>query len=135
MISAYHELSFIPLSNRKGEDIPQVAYVESDDFSGRYFHPSQECPTGLIQISTLCDYTESTILHEWRHHEQVSGFGVLPDTYRPFTWDNYWDDIRDYFSFHWWEYDALRFELKHAPSEMAEGWLIHLQKEKRGFFA
>ena len=116
---------------------PLVAFNETSKYGGAYYKPQSgeafidgrfiPCDTGIIEISpaSVGEPLEdgSTIAHEWRHHLQRTYFGWQFDSAR---WDTlkaerlgYEKSIRRYFRKSRMEADALRFQLRAAPSPIA----------------
>lgn len=64
---------------------------------------------------------EATLAHEWRHHWQTYNQPIKH--YQPMNQQvNYRSRIVDFFNHNRHEADALRFELKLAPSNNAREW-------------
>jgi hypothetical protein len=71
---------------------------------------------------------EASMAHEWRHHWQFFqgrlGKSQIPDDWQ----ENYWMKIKEYFTIHPWELDALRFELKMFPVDLSRLWMEAVQR-------
>lgn len=133
------ELTFLPLSLRKGIPTPEIAFVDSHEeigCSGYYDAAGGHCGRLVAVNGEDC---ESTLAHEYRHHWQrhAGCFDSQTAAWVPDDWqDDYWTKIRDYFSFQLHEYDALLFELALTrPRVIAVDWLIHCQRCAVGLFA
>ena len=127
--------------------MPNLVYVEDLDVGGCYVPPTNE-PVGIDDIeienphgtivvnhSRAYDplyFKESSVLaHEWRHHWQF--FNGIDDGRRKgdFDFSNYYtyeSEMVKFFSNSYNEFDALRFEIKHAKSYHNE-WVMALLRK------
>lgn len=120
-----------------------IIYAEIEGAAGLYYPPDDyeveidgklyDCSKGLIQIQPGDSKDEAaTIAHEWRHHWQFY-HGVQFYDWEWEPTDDYEQSIIDYFKCPY-ELDALRYELKIAPSDCTEGWAdllgIYIPKRK-----
>lgn len=129
------ELSFIPLSLRKGLPTPDIVMVDdptTHNGYGGYYDPVAQ----QIVVASGCDDVETVLAHEWRHHWQLhAGWtGRQP----PFDISaDYWREVVRVFSFSPREHDALLFEFAicSRPDPWAEEWLIRCQRAQTGLFS
>lgn len=93
---------------------------------------------GVLVIGS--EQPASTLAHEVRHHwqwtnklyaEKMTRWGFPSDC--P-SGSPYWGAITTFYSYAAHEHDALRFQMKYAPTDLGVEWWIHLEKQKRGFF-
>lgn len=131
------ELSFLPLSLRKGMEIPEIAIgetVEELGYTGMY-DPSVGT-AGRLYVGSDAENIEAVIAHEWRHHWQWRNQIFVQDWQKPVPafGADYWGDIVDYFSRRAHEHDALLFEIAMAPEPVSEEWLIRCEQERQGLF-
>jgi hypothetical protein len=77
---------------------------------------------GLIFVDVdQADSIAATVAHEWRHHWQVFNQPTSPG--RPINPElDYRSSITEFFLSNAHEADALRYELKLAPSDCARQW-------------
>lgn len=125
-------LRHLPRSHLKGEPLPFVATVGSLPFaSGWYIAPhaglyalpdDRRVPAhnGVIVLSES-DETDATLTHELRHHLQQLR-RRLPDSSQPFSFDgtlaDYWRAVECFFRAAPHELDALRYEVRHCPTDL-----------------
>lgn len=124
MLIKANELSWLPNSVTKGEQIPAVVWEsESNNYAGYY-----NLKTNYIVI-VEDEHPEATIAHEFRHHWQDRR-GLLADTGSTLDFSlPYNDMIKKYFRMYWHEYDALLFEIKHCKNWYNDWWLRKLTWE------
>ena len=137
------EFNWLPNSIRKGLSTPRVVLSNRIDCGGfycnktpeRYIHPwlgmdVSEAP--VVAVTELAGSVAASLAHEYRHHWQWNNFG---HRMRPSVWDSqnqdYKASIVRYFRTYWWEMDALKFELKHAPNDVSRLWWEWLMETPR----
>lgn len=123
--------------------LPRVLFAPLPLCSGIYFWPwpraqfefGLEIPpsNGTIVVSTL--YPEmpvpSTLAHEFRHHWQCWN-GMLPKKNKGWKEPtDYAEAIALYFTTQLHEWDALRFEIKHAACDVTDEWLDMIHNHRR----
>lgn len=131
------ELNWLPNSLLKGISLPKIVISDTEGYSGAYY--LKGCPYeefgynnlkhGIIEISTCGDYL-STLIHEWRHHWQRENGWNLGG----FDWNSgvsYKKSIIKYFTTLPHEMDALKFEIKYAPSDLNLSWWDWIQNANR----
>lgn len=115
------DISWLPLSCRKGLDTPKVIYEPTSDLYGGYYeHGTKE----LVIVADNEDFA-SMIAHEYCHYAQYFEGKLKPcsDGLWMFEKYSYNKAIRLYFRTMWWEMEALLFQEKHAPSPSGQFWL------------
>lgn len=126
------ELNWLPNSIRKGMPTPRMAIVDGADYGGAYWRKTKDrCVLdgldvdlkegGFIALGTIRN--AGCIAHEYRHHWQIqSGYRFGASVWRQNPGESYERSIVRYFRSYWWEMDALKFQLKHAPDEISLYW-------------
>ncbi len=131
------ELNFLPLSLRKGMDVPEIIFCDAAEIGGHQgmYEPSVGA-AGRLYVGADAENIEAVLAHEWRHHWQWRNQIFVMDWQKPVLafGVNYWGDIVDYFSHRAHEHDALLFEIATAPIPVSEEWLIRCQQERQGHF-
>lgn len=131
--SSYLELNWLAKSD-KYILLPPVIFTNIP--YGGYFHfperkeilvGSEYYPAdrGLIVISEIhSEHIESSIAHEWRHLWQYyqRGEPKLKATWNLKSPLSYKEQIVNFFISDSFEYDALLFQLKKAPDDVARQW-------------
>jgi len=135
------ELNWLPLSMRKGLDTPRVVALENEHRWGGFYmrRERSRCVVESLDMDlkegpviALCGSCgPGTIAHEFRHHWQIqSGYKFRASVWQikpNATLAEYRRCIVKYFRSFWWEMDALRFEIKHAPTELSLLWMDWLR--------
>jgi len=126
------EFNWLPNSLRKGLKTPRMIITDDENCGGRYWHRTQyDCVTpfdfnlregAVIELAQL--KSPGTIAHEYRHHWQKYNARLDGTKWQtPDSWDDYWNAVVAYFNTSWSEFDALRFQVKHAPDDFSlETW-------------
>ncbi len=136
------ELNWLPNSIRKGIPTPRLVVTDSNDYSGVFYHPTEDCEifdmpldkAPVIAISSTHDHFHSAVAHEFRHHWQLhngllgEGNGHWLHLFK--SWKTYQRAIVAYFKTQPHEMDALRFERKVAPAEHQDMWWEWIVKDK-----
>ena len=89
---------------------------------GNEYYPADR---GLIVISEIySEHIESSIAHEWRHLWQYyqRGEHILKSKWNLESPLSYKEQIIGFFLSDSFEYDALLFQLKKAPDDVARQW-------------
>lgn len=136
------EFNWLPNSMRKGLSTPRLVIVDRSDCSGFYCKQMpkrcidpwvgmdvSEAP--VVAITENATGTAGVLAHEYRHHWQWSTY---PAPVISSVWTeggNYKASIIRYFSAFWWEMDALKFQLKHAPDDVSRLWWDWLMEAQR----
>jgi hypothetical protein len=134
------EFDWLPNSVRKGISTPRLVLLGGDWCGGAYWRqtdsrcvPSQfgldmDLSEGAV-IGLCASRNAGTLAHEYRHHWQIeSGYKIGASVWHQANADSYQRSIIRYFRSYWWEMDALKFQLKHAPDDVSllwKEWLIH----------
>lgn len=122
--------------------MPVLVVDVSTPYCGMYYRPRNEgvvigektisARKGIIFFNPEKPDVADTLAHEWRHHWQFwSGPGLDPVAFD--YGGEYRSAIVKYFRSSRCEYDALRFSVKHAPSEMSllwKSWVIEDEKRR-----
>lgn len=133
-----NDFNWLPNSVKKQVPFyPVIEIIQTDDVSGMYYHPYEDYPKGLVQISENCTTDSegyaSTLAHEFRHHWQLFNFGWNNNRV---CWFNliskydYDEAIRLYFEKNPDERDALLFENKVVGTDNTRYWIQHILKWK-----
>ena len=138
--SPYLELNWLAKSD-KYILLPPVVFADIP--YGGYFCPPEKkevlladkyypLDRGLIVISEIhSEHIESSIAHEWRHLWQRYQYGRRTSVAK---WNlksplSYKKQIIKFFSTDLLEYDALLFQLKKAPDDVAKQWYEWIVKK------
>lgn len=117
------DLEWLPLSERKGINLPKIVY---EPFEGQNYAGYHQSGSGILTIVERSDTeTHAIIAHEFRHYTQ-SLRALLPNTVASlslFDKFSYNKAIRIYYRESWHEMDALLFERKVSPTELNKFWL------------
>ena len=128
------ELSWLPLSERKGMATPEIRFEEFTWASGYYLPRGQRLDdyehTGrgdVLVISTSHGARKATLAHEFRHMQQryipsLPRLGISRVLDFGTTHEDWMRAVRIFYR-RPWELDALRFEAKHAPDQQNEASL------------
>ena len=113
--------------------IPRMVLLDESRWGGFYVHSTPEryvhrdFDMDLKEggVIALCGSTTAgTIAHEYRHHWQIqSGYKLSGSIWMQSPGEKYESSIVRFFRTYWWEMDALKFELKHAPDDTSLYWL------------
>lgn len=116
------DITWLPISLRKGVEVPAVKFVELNNQYGGYYTPGTKVL--VIASDEEIDRTDSTIAHEYCHYLQYTkGLKKMGSNIDLFNKYCYNEAIRLYFRTQDFEMEALLFEYKHAPSEVNKFWL------------
>ena len=118
---------------------PIVLFTDSPFSSGSYYFPRRQeiliqdsyfpLDRGLIAVSSTTNSVGNTLAHEFRHHWQEFHFSHN----HPKAFDRslaYHDAIVKYFTYQWWELDALLWSMDKALDEASEIWFEWLIRAK-----
>jgi hypothetical protein len=133
------EFNWLPNSIRKGLSIPKLVLLDGDWCGACYWRQTDIRCVPLSYgldvdlhegaVIALCGrHDAGSLAHEYRHHWQIeSGYRFGASVWQESA-KSYKQSIIEYFRSYWWEMDALKFELKHAPHDLSllwKEWLIH----------
>lgn len=117
----------------KSLPLPELVFCNTWDIGGGYYRPTDakvlhfnqrtiDNKHGTILINPdFPDNFESVIAHEWRHHWQYHKGLRNPLDYTLWNPSGDWkSDVFHYFTEDRFEFDALMFERKFAPSDLNE---------------
>lgn len=138
------EFNWLPNSIRKGLPTPRIVIVNRSDCGGFYcaqtknrcIHPWVDMDVSegpVIGVANNDNETAGIIAHEYRHHWQwLNHSGLMGRSVwsEPESLD-YKASIIRYFRSFWWEMDALRFQLKHAPDDLSCLWWDWLMEARQ----
>lgn len=129
------EFNWLPNSMRKGLPTPRIVIVNRSDCSGFYcnqtmdrcIHPWVDMDVSegpVIGVANDAHGTSGILAHEYRHHWQWLKYSALMgrSVWSETEHHDYKASIIRYFRAFWWEMDALRFQLKHAPDDVSRLW-------------
>lgn len=134
------ELNWLPNSIRKGLSIPRVVVTDMTWCGALYCRKTESrcVPESLgldmdlsdgAVIALCASQDPGSVAHEYRHHWQIeSGYKFGQSVWHQASAENYKSSIIRYFRAYWWEMDALKFELKHAPNDVTRLWWDWLEE-------
>lgn len=128
------EFNWLPTSIRKGMSTPRLVLLDATWCGGAYWRRTDnrcvpesfgldlDLREGAV-IALCASRDPGTLAHEYRHHWQLeSGHQFGESVWQQASWASYKNSIIRYFKSYWWEMDALRFQLKHAPDDVSCLW-------------
>jgi hypothetical protein len=132
-----HELTFLPLSLRKGIDLPKVIIEEycSQNYGG-YYDTTSNVIVAVDREAEGSSTLATVLAHEFRHFlqyrytEKVTLKNSGEFFNQQFEKLSYNKFIRAYFRNIDSEYDALLFQHKYAKAPITEFWLKALVNPK-----
>jgi hypothetical protein len=128
------EFNWLPNRVRKGMPTPRLLLLDTSWCGGAYWRKTEDrCVLesfGLDMdlkegaVIALCGSKDpGTVAHEYRHHWQIeSGYTFGESVWQEASAETYKASILRYFRSFWWEMDALKFQLKHAPDDISRLW-------------
>ncbi len=130
-MNKHSELSWLPLSDRKNIDLPNILWEEytGQEYGGYYEHGS----TNLVIVMRDERTVDSTIAHEFKHYLQyINGNSSINGSdLTVFSKYDYNTAITIYFKTQPHELDALLYEHKIARNYWNDFWLRGLINNKR----
>ena len=128
------EFNWLPNSIRKGLQTPRLVLLDATWCGGAYWRRTDyrcvpksfgldlDLKEGAV-IGLCASRDPGTLAHEYRHHWQIeSGYKFGESVWQQASPEAYKTSIIRYFRSYWWEMDALRFQLKHAPDDLSCLW-------------
>lgn len=137
------EFNWLPNSLRKGLQTPRLVLLDDTWCGAAYwrrtsarcllesFGVDMDLKEGAV-IALCASKDPGSLAHEYRHHWQIeSGYKFGQSVWQQASAETYKASILRYFRSFWWEMDALRFQLKHAPDDVSRLWWDWLMKSPR----